>query len=728
MNPIRSLPHLNFIQEVQLGLHVDSFRHTALGWGRDSEVIESISAEKNHALSERYLALLGVSSAIASHRTLEDLFTDLAHRLHPIIDFNYLSVLLYDSARNVMRVHILDSEGPDSVRPGMEFSMDESPSAWVWTNQRPLVLEDLDREDRFTRPIKLMREYGVRSFCGIPLSTPRRRLGAFSLGHTAPNAYALDQLEIQKLAASQVAVAVENALNYQDASQLQQEIARERDRLKLLLDVNNAVVSNLSLTELFKVIPRRVRLAMQCDGACLSLPDPQKQKLQIHGLDFPEGRGFLQEETQLPIEGSSPGKAFRSGEPVLFETAPRALHVSSLQLNFQEGVQSGCFLPLVRGDRRIGVLHLLDRHPGRFSEADADFLQQVSHQVAIALDNAMQYREVNESRERLAGETSYLRTEIRAEHGFDEILGNTPAIQEVLRHISTVAPTNSTVLIQGETGTGKELVARAIHNLSSRRENLFAKLNCAAIPSGLLESELFGHERGAFTGAIAKKVGRFEVADQGTLFLDEVGDIPSELQPKLLRVLQEQEFERLGSSRSIQVDVRLVAATNQNLGKMVEDRSFRADLYYRLNVFPIRLPALRERREDIPLLTFHFVKHYAKQMNKRIDVVPPETMEALMRYDWPGNIRELQNFIERAVILSQGYGLSAPVSELNRPPEKSTAVPVTLEDAEREHILEALRETQWVLGGSSGAANRLGMPRTTLIYKMRRLGIGRPSD
>jgi len=690
--------------------------------------MQSIAEEKDQALSGRYLALLEVASAIASHRTLEELFTDLAQRLHPIIDFSYLSVLLYDSTRNVMRVHILNSDGPDSVRPGMEFSMDESPSAWVWTNQQPLVLDDLDREDRFARPIQLMREYGVRSFCSIPLSTPRRKLGAFSLGHTAPHAYALDQLEIQKLAASQVAVAVENALNYQDASILQAEVARERDRLKLLLDVNNAVVSNLSLTELFKVIPHRVRLAMQCDGACLSLPDASKQQLEIHGLDFPEGRGFLQEETQLPIDGSSPGKAFRTGEPVLFETAPRALHVSSLQLNFQEGVQSGCFLPLVRGDRKIGVLHLLDRHPHRFSEADADFLQQVSNQVAIALDNAMQYREVDESRQRLAGETSYLRTEIRAERGFDEILGNTPAIQEVLRHISTVAPTNSTVLIQGETGTGKELVARAIHNLSSRRENLFAKLNCAAIPSGLLESELFGHEKGAFTGAIAKKAGRFEVADKGTLFLDEVGDIPSELQPKLLRVLQEQEFERLGSSRSIQVDVRLVAATNQDLGKMVEDRSFRADLYYRLNVFPIRLPALRERREDIPLLVFHFVEHYGKQMNKRIDVIPPETMDALMRYAWPGNIRELQNFIERAVILSQTKTLSAPVSELARVRENLVAAPITLEDAEREHILQALRETQWVLGGSAGAANRLGMPRTTLIYKMRRLGIARQPD
>lgn len=687
-----------------------------------------IADEKGNALSGRYLALLEVSAAIAAHRTLEELFKDLGHRLHSIIEFNYLSVLLYDSARNVMRVHILNSDGADTVRPGMEFSIDESPAGWVWKNQEPLVVNDLDRETRFSRPVRLVREYGVRSFCSMPLTTPRRRLGAFSLGNAAPNAYSLDQLEIQKLAASLVAVAVENALNYQDAVQLQQEVAHERDRMKLLLDVNNAVVSNLSLTELFKVIPSRVRLAMQCDGACLSLPDFQGQKLEIHGLDFPEGRGFLQEEMQVPMEGTSPGKAFRTGEPVLYETAPLALHKMALQINFQEGVQSGCFLPLIRGDRKLGVLHLLDRQPHRFSEADAEFLQQVSNQVAIALDNAMQYHEVDESRERLAGQTSYLRTELRAERGFDEILGETPAIQEVLRHISTVAPTNSTVLILGETGTGKELVARAIHNLSSRRENLFAKLNCAAIPSGLLESELFGHEKGAFTGAIAKKVGRFEVADKGTLFLDEVGDIPSDLQPKLLRVLQEQEFERLGSSRSIHVDVRLVAATNQDLGKMVEDRQFRADLYYRLNVFPIKIPPLRDRREDIPLLTKHFVTYYGKQMNKRIDVVRPETMEALMRYEWPGNIRELQNFIERAVILSQTHTLCAPVSELTRPRENSAGPPITLEDAEREHIVQALRETQWVLGGSDGAANRLGMPRTTLIYKMRRLGISRQPE
>jgi formate hydrogenlyase transcriptional activator len=681
--------------------------------------------EKDEALSNRYLALLEVSAAIASHHTLDELFKDLVVRLHPIIDFNYLSVLLYDSARNVMRVHILESEGADTVRLGMEFTMDESPSGWVWKQQEPLVIGNLATENRFERPVKLMREHGVGSLCSMPLTTPRCRLGAFNLGHALPNAYTLDDLEIQKLAASQVAIAVENALHQEQAQQLQEEASRERDHLRLLLDVNNAVVSNLSLTDLFRVVPRRVRSAMQCDAACLSLPDLQRQKLEIHGLDFPEGRGFLQEEQQLPIDGSSPGHAFRTGEPVLFETPPRALHISALQLNAREGVQSGCFLPLARNGRMLGVLHLLDRKPHRFTEADAEFLQQVANQVAIALDNALQYREVHDSRDRLADETSYLRTEIRAERGFDEILGETKLIQEVLQNIRTVAPTNSTVLILGETGTGKELVARAIHNLSARQGNLFAKLNCAAIPSGLLESELFGHERGAFTGAIARKVGRFEIADKGTLFLDEVGDIPLELQPKLLRVLQEQEFERLGSSRSIRVDARLVAATNQNLGKMVEDRQFRADLYYRLNVFPIRLPALRERREDIPLLLRHFVALYAKPLNKRVDVIPPEVMSALMHYDWPGNIRELQNFIERAVILSRTNVLAAPTAELTRSRDDSHSQPVTLEDAERDHILQALQETQWVLGGSEGTAKRLGMPRTTLIYKMRRLGIAR---
>ena len=701
---------------------VDGSRRIAPGRPMSGAILEAQAAE-----GRRDVALREVSRAIASHRTLQELFQDLARLLHPLVNFQYLSVVLHDSAKNVMRIHTLETLGGDNVRPGMEFSMDESPSAWVWEHQEGLVVPDIETEPRFARPISMLREQQVRSFCSLPLTTPRRRLGAFSMGSCESNAYPPENLEIPKLVASQVAVAVENALNYQEALELQQQVAHERDRLKLLLDVNNAVVSHLSLTELLQLIPARVRVAMQCDAACLSLPDSRGDKLQIHGLDFPDGKGFLQEDTLIPIDGSSPGKAFRTGEVVLFESPPRSLHITALQLNAQEGFQSGCFLPLSNAGRMLGVLHLLDRKPARFSAVDADFLQRVAGQVAIALANSLQYRAVDQSRARLADQRSYLRSEIRSEHGFDEILGETPAIKDVLKHISTVAPTDTTVLILGDTGTGKELVARAIHNLSARQENLFAKLNCAAIPSGLLESELFGHEKGAFTGAITRKIGRFEVADKGSLFLDEVGDIPLELQPKLLRVLQEQEFERLGSTRSLHVDVRLIAATNRDLGSMVEDRQFRADLYYRLNVFPIRIPPLRERKDDIPLLVQHFVSLYARRMNKIIDVIPPEVMQALLRYGWPGNIRELQNFLERAVILSPKNVLSPPLGELSRVKSPAGAA-VTLEEAEREHILQVLRETDWVLGGSAGAATRLGLPRTTLIYKMRRLGITRQSQ
>jgi formate hydrogenlyase transcriptional activator len=351
----------------------------------------------------------------------------------------------------------------------------------------------------------------------------------------------------------------------------------------------------------------------------------------------------------------------------------------------------------------------------------------VASQVAIALENALEFSELSESRERLAEEGLYLRDEIRTEHQFEDILGNSQGLNQVLHQVETVAPNETTVLIQGETGTGKELIARAIHGLSSRRDNIFVKLNCAAIPLGLLESELFGHERGAFTGAIARKVGRFEIADKGTLFLDEVGDIPLELQPKLLRVLQEQEFERLGGTRSIRTDVRLIAATNRDLSKMVEQGQFRADLYYRLNVFPIMIPPLRERREDIPILVRYFVDKYAKAMNRKIERIPASVMDAIVRYSWPGNIRELQNFMERAVILSEGQVLRPPMGELRESKGRPSSS-ATLKDVEQKYILQVLRECGWTLGGPHGAAARLGIPRTTLIYRMRRLGIRRFSE
>ena len=367
-----------------------------------------------------------------------------------------------------------------------------------------------------------------------------------------------------------------------------------------------------------------------------------------------------------------------------------------------------------------------------FPERDAELLQHVANQIAIAVENSLAFRQVVDRANKLSEEKLYLQDEIRTEHNFEEIIGESPALKRILEQLQTAAPTDSTILILGETGTGKELIARAIHNLSGRRERTLVKVNCAAIPTGLLESELFGHEKGAFTGAIAQRIGRFELAHRGTIFLDEVGDIPLELQPKLLRVLQEQEFERLGSARTIRVDTRLVAATNADLAQKVADNQFRIDLYYRLNVFPLVLPPLRERREDIPLLVRYFVQKYAQRMKKPIDTIPVKAMIALTEYHWPGNVRELENFIERAVILSRGAELQLPLAELK---QRSKVVPVapldgvlTLEHAEREHIVRALGETNWVIGGPTGAAARLGMKRTTLQSRMRKLGIARSSQ
>jgi formate hydrogenlyase transcriptional activator len=671
--------------------------------------------------------LLEVSQAIASHKSLTELFQDLGRRLHAVLHFNYLSLILHDPARDVMRLHTLHFDGVPTIQPGMEFGVDDSPSGEVWRTQEALFVADAEQEHRYPRAMKVLHDNGLRSFCSLPLTTARRKLGTLNLGSKTPGSYQGPILPVLQLVTSQVAVAVENALNFEDAQAFQQQVIRERDRLKLLLDVNNAVVSNLALAELFRAIPASVRNAMQCDAACLSLPDREQTQLRVYGLDFPAGKGFMQDQMVLPMVGTSPGTAYRTGKPLHFGIAPKSLAPVALKVNMEEGFQSGCFLPIMRRNRTLGVLHLLDRRKNAFSGEDVEFLRQVAIQVGIALENALEFSELSESKDRLAEEGLYLRDEIRTEHHFEDILGNSSGLRQVLRQVETVAPNETTVLIQGETGTGKELVARAIHDLSSRRDNIFVKLNCAAIPLGLLESELFGHERGAFTGAISRKVGRFEIAHRGTLFLDEVGDIPLELQPKLLRVLQEQEFERLGGTRSIRTDVRLVGATNRDLNKMVEQGLFRADLYYRLNVFPIHIPSLRERRDDIPILVRYFVDKYAKSMKRKIDRVPESVMAALTRYAWPGNIRELQNFIERAVILSEGSSLRPPLAELRDTKAKGSAG-ATLKEVERKHVLQVLRETDWVLAGPAGAAARLGIPRTTLIYRMRRLGIERSPD
>ena len=521
-----------------------------------------------------------------------------------------------------------------------------------------------------------------------------------------------------------------------ERARLADELRHERDRLRLLLEITNSMGSKLDLRHLVEGLSTNLLSVTRCDFCALLLPDADSGELRVTTLYNPEARGGLCDGTIVPIHGSPCGKAFWTGKTQHVDhieeirNDPESFGNSVGRRFYQrvvtEGLISGCDLPLVGRGGVVGVLAAMKRSERAFSKDDVAFLEQVAGQVAIAVENALDYEKAIKDKDKETRQRLYLEDEIRAEFG--EIVGESPALKTALNLVSVVAPTDSSVLVLGETGTGKELVARAIHNLSSRRERAFIKLNCAAIPLGLLESELFGHEKGAFTGAIAQKPGRFELANKGTLFLDEVGDIPLELQAKLLRVLQEQEFERLGSNRTHKVDVRLIAATHRDLAAMVKQGTFREDLYYRLKVFPINVPALRQRAEDIPTLVWHFAAFYARRMNKGIDEIPSETMDALVRYRWPGNVRELQNFIERAVILSPHAVLRAPTSELEPfNSHRESNVPISgLAEVERDHILYALEASHWVIGGRNGAAERLGMKRTSLGYRMKKLRISRP--
>jgi formate hydrogenlyase transcriptional activator len=687
--------------------------------------------------ARKYLALMEVSRVIASHRDLADLFGQLADCLHPLLSFHYLSVALLDEPRDVMRLHILQSTVNQTTSAGMEFPVTECPSGAALGTQEVQNFQTLDEVRHFSTACALLRRHDVKSFCSLPLTTAHRRVGALTLGRSEEGGYDHTELEFARLVAAQLAVALDNALHYDEGLGLRDQLAHERDRLRMVLEVNNSVVSNLELRDLFQALSTSLRRVIAHDSASLMLPDTETPgMLRIYALDFPEGRGFLQQDMLLSVANSNPGKAFTTGQPLLVGDGPGYVpftNSNGVRMAAVEGLCCSLVLPLrINGSSQsVGVLTLGSRTSSAFTQADVDFLGQVARQIAIGVNNALEHRKLSESKARVVEQNSYLENEIRAEQDFEDIVGSSGPLRHVLEQVETVAPTGSTVLIEGETGTGKELIARAIHDRSSRRGRAFVKINCAAIPMGLLESELFGHERGAFTGAIARKVGRFELAHQGTLFLDEIGDIPLELQPKLLRVLQEQEFERLGGTLTQKVDVRVIAATNQNLSSMVLQGKFRSDLFYRLNIFPLSLPPLRERIEDIPLLARYFTSKYARRMNRCVQKIPFETLEAMTHYAWPGNVRELQNFIERAVILSSDRELRAPLSELKPAAgaHKSAAEDesLTLRDLERGHIVEALQRSHWVVGGPMGAAAKLGMKRTSLLYRMEKLGISRGS-
>ena len=696
--------------------------------------------------TQRYQAVLRISEALFACQTCEELARILADQLGKVLSFDDLEVIVFKENSKEIEWQVC-AKG----RLGApEAPVEELPAWHVYDSQDTLLINDWKADERFPRLKELVAktDIDIGSVVRVPLMTPHQRLGTLGIASRPGTTYSADDIGFLRLIARVVALAIEDRLNLTKEQEARAELQRQNDRLQLLLNVTNGITSNLGLRELLRAVSANIREVMHGDVVAISLPDAAPGQFRVFAMDFPHGKGFAREELLV----MQPAKdLLDSMKPVVVDwRESEGFPSEAYAIAAAEGVKLSCIIPLVNHGRVLGRLSISRRTETSFTPDEVEFLSQISGQIAIAVENALAYREISELKDKLAQEKLYLEEEIRNEMNFEQIIGNSSTLKHVLQLVETVAPSDSTVLLLGETGTGKELIARAIHDRSQRKDRTLVKLNCAAIPTGLLESELFGHEKGAFTGAISQKIGRMELADKGTLFLDEVGDIPVEIQPKLLRALQEREFERLGSTHTRRVNVRLVAATNRDLEKMIAAREFRQDLFYRLNVFPIRVPPLRERREDIPLLVSYFVQRLAKQMQKKIEAIPTAVMKGLTAWEWPGNIRELENFIERAVILTRGKSLEAPLAELrklNRDEPTHPAAQQTHEDIarivketinalsnkksvpdehvkqQRDEIVRALTESKGRVGGADGAAARMGMNRTTLLSRMKKLGI-----
>jgi formate hydrogenlyase transcriptional activator len=675
----------------------------------------------------RYDALLRTSRTLAQHRTITELFDVLAEELHPLIPFDYLALVVHEESTDLLRLVVLEPTG--MTAPSVTATLDQhGPAATVWTAQKAEVIPIPD-EGTLHPTLELIRAQGRKMTCWLPLTTAHKRVGVLSFGSRSTTVYTDDVVAFMEQVAAGVAIAVENGINREQAQRYEHDLQEERDRLRFLLDINNLLVSRLEYPDLLKLICDAVQRIVEADQVGVALFDSDSGQLRLD-LIYDKARGYQSSGALISTDKSAAGVTFQRGIAGVFRRSEmETLGWEGASVMKASGIESMCCVPLTTADAKLGTLFVGSKKSDAFSDGDVVLLGHTSAQIAIAIANARAYERITTLNAKLADEKEYLERDLRQE--FSEIVGTSQALTKVLSAVKTVAPTDSTVLLLGETGTGKELIARGIHELSTRRDRTFIRMNAAALPASLFESELFGHERGAFTGATASRAGRLELANRGTLFLDEVGDIPTEVQPKLLRVLQEREFERLGSTRTQRVDIRVVAATNRDLERMVEDGSFRSDLYYRLNVFPIMIPPLRERPDDIPALARHFVSQCSRRMGRTPPAIADTTMDALKQWKWPGNIRELQNVIERAVILSPGQTLAPPFQDLPsrkaRVAAGASAKPAsTFKDAEKETILRALRESGGVIAGPTGAAARLGLQRTTLQSKMRRLGIRRP--
>jgi formate hydrogenlyase transcriptional activator len=675
----------------------------------------------------RYRALLDVSSTMVKQPTVKAVVHSFRRVLSSSCRLHGAHLYVLGSDGESLHLLEFDREADaPAIKIGTKISR-IGEAARVLEHLEPVFLPDVSQE-MFKHPelAPFAAESIGRPTYVFPVSTSQQRYGLLVVTKDRGQKFVPEDVELLRSLASHVAVAFEFALAKDNAELYQRQVVKERDRFRLLLEINNHIVSKLDLNELFRSASASIRSYFRNDFTGFWLVDKQSNQLECVVLDFPSGKGSLTDVATSKLSGADHEK-LRARVPELLSIEDIEKLPGQIAEKLKaESIASMAIAPMVTASGPLGVITTGSRQPNNFGQEDLDLLSQISTQIALAVDNAIAYGRVTEARDRLEEERLYLESEIRSECSFEDIVGKSAALRKVLDQIAIVAPTSSTVLLHGETGTGKELFARAIHNRSPRRERTFVRLNCAAIPSGLVESELFGHEKGAFTGALMQKRGRFELADRGTLFLDEIGDISLDLQPKLLRALQEQEFERLGSTKTIQVDVRLIAATHRDLQNMIRNNRFREDLFYRLNVFPIEIPPLRERREDIPLLVHYFVLRHSRQMQKRVRSVPKSAMEALVNADWPGNIRELENFIERCVIFTQGDELNVPRAGLKKASGCSVASTASsFEQAERQVIIDALKAASGRVAGKGGAAERLGLKRTTLQNKMRKLNVNR---
>lgn len=656
--------------------------------------------------------------------------------------FDRAALTLYLLERGTFRFLAIEGFISDYFRPGLEIDPKESSVAWVFDHQQPLLRLDLEKEQEYSNERRLAAE-GIRSHCIVPLIVRGKSIGTLNVASAARDQYGKADAEFLQGVANQVALAMENMKSYEEIAALNSKVARAADHLRSLLEINNAIITNLTQESLLRSISKALRPVIPFDRCAITLYNPESHTFRFLAVEGVLRSDYFQTGLEMKHSDTSAGWVFDHQKPLLRRDLEEEQQFPNERRLSAEGIGSLCAAPLVLLGKCIGTLSVVSLTKHQYSEADAEFLQEVANQIALAVENMRSYEEIAFLKERLERENIYLKEEILTEHNFEEIVGNSPALLAVLRAVEQVAATDSTVLIYGETGTGKELIARAIHNRSARKDRTLVSVNCSAISAGLVESELFGHMKGAFTGALERRTGRFELADGGTIFLDEIGELPLETQVKLLRVLQEHEFEPVGSSRPLHVDVRVIAATNRNLREAVEAARFRSDLFYRLNVLPLVLPPLRERRSDIPQLVTFCLSRFSKRFGKRVEGVSQESMQNLMNYPWPGNVRELQNVMERAIVLSAGpilqldedlvpvaasaSGLEFPqmAAQATRSPDLKSSTFPTLEDVERNHILAALQRAGGVVDGPKGAARTLNLHPNTLRHRMDKLGIRR---